>query len=95
MSDFFKTRMGQRFYEHTMPELVKQLERLTARLDARSTSGPGKTLDELLLATYGLVNAAEQVLNVEIVPGAEETLGAFRNLRSRMETARKAADAIR
>ena len=24
----YKTRMGQQFYERTMPELVKQLERL-------------------------------------------------------------------
>ncbi len=30
---FFKTRMGHRFYEHTMPELVKQLERLNDILD--------------------------------------------------------------
>ena len=26
MSDFYKTRMGQRFYERTMPDLVKQLD---------------------------------------------------------------------
>ncbi len=25
---FFQTRMGQRFYEHTMPELVRQVTRL-------------------------------------------------------------------
>ena len=37
---FFKTRMGQQFYERTMPALVKKLdrlnellERLTQRLD--------------------------------------------------------------
>ena len=30
---FFKTRMGQRFYEHTMPDLVKQLERLNELLE--------------------------------------------------------------
>ena len=30
---FFKTRMGQRFYEHTMPELVEQLERLNDVLE--------------------------------------------------------------
>jgi len=28
MSDFYKTRMGQKFYERTMPALVEQLERL-------------------------------------------------------------------
>jgi hypothetical protein len=32
MSDFYKTRMGQRFYERTMPDLVKQLERLNELL---------------------------------------------------------------
>ncbi len=30
---FFMTRMGQRFYEHTMPELVRQLERLNQLLE--------------------------------------------------------------
>ena len=30
---FFHTRMGQRFYEHTMPELVRQLERLNELLE--------------------------------------------------------------
>ncbi len=30
---FFKTRMGQRFYESTMPALVKQLERLNELLE--------------------------------------------------------------
>ena len=30
---FFQTRMGQRFYEHTMPELVRQLARLNELLD--------------------------------------------------------------
>jgi hypothetical protein len=30
--DFHQTRMGQRFYEHTMPELVRQIERLVEKL---------------------------------------------------------------
>ena len=30
---FFKTRMGQRFYEHTVPELVTQLARISDKLD--------------------------------------------------------------
>jgi len=30
---FYKTRMGQRFYERTMPELMKQLERLNEILE--------------------------------------------------------------
>jgi hypothetical protein len=30
---FHLTRMGARFYEHTLPELVRQLERLNQNLD--------------------------------------------------------------
>ena len=30
---FQQTRMGQRFYEHTMPELVRQLTRLNDLLE--------------------------------------------------------------
>ncbi len=30
---FFKTRMGHQFYERTMPDLVKQLERLNDLLE--------------------------------------------------------------
>jgi hypothetical protein len=32
--EFFKTRMGQRFYEATMPKIADQLERLNANLKA-------------------------------------------------------------
>lgn len=31
--DFFQTVMGKRFYEHTMPALVRQLERLNTNLE--------------------------------------------------------------
>ncbi len=30
---FFQTRMGRQFYEHTVPELVRQLERLNRLLE--------------------------------------------------------------
>ena len=32
--EFFLTRMGQRFYEATMPKIADQLERLNANLEA-------------------------------------------------------------
>ncbi len=32
--EFFMTRMGQRFYEATMPKIAEQLERLNANLEA-------------------------------------------------------------
>ena len=35
---FFQTRMGQRFYEHTMPELVRQIEKLNKLLERLAAS---------------------------------------------------------
>lgn len=34
MDEFFKTRMGARFYEHTMPEIATQLKRIADALEA-------------------------------------------------------------
>ena len=31
--EFFQTRMGMRFIEHTAPELVRQLDRLNGNLE--------------------------------------------------------------
>ena len=38
---FFQTRMGARFYEHTVPELVRQLQRLNELLE-RLVSAQGR-----------------------------------------------------
>jgi hypothetical protein len=51
MSDipFHKTQMGHRFYEHTMPELVRQLARLNAILErelAERTGQPAPPAEE-------------------------------------------------
>ncbi len=35
---FFQTRMGHTFYEHTVPELVRQLERLNELLEQLATA---------------------------------------------------------
>ena len=52
MSDiaFFRTRMGQTFYEHTLPELVRQvtrlndlLEQLAERLDQDADAAEDET----------------------------------------------------
>ena len=32
--EFFQTRMGVRFFEHTLPELVKQVSRLADAIEA-------------------------------------------------------------
>lgn len=37
---FFRSRMGQRFYEHTMPELVRQLTRLNDLLERGAAPAP-------------------------------------------------------
>ena len=37
--EFFQTRMGATFFEHTMPELVKQLKRIANALE-RSPGHP-------------------------------------------------------
>jgi hypothetical protein len=34
MIEFFQTVMGKRYYEHTLPELVRQLTRLNTNLEA-------------------------------------------------------------
>ncbi len=34
MDEFYKTRMGQRFYESTMPKIAQELERLNRNLEA-------------------------------------------------------------
>ncbi len=33
MTEFYLTRMGRTYYEHTVPELVRQLERLNENLE--------------------------------------------------------------
>ena len=92
--NFFQTRIGRQFYEATMPELVKQLKRIAERLPTNDSNGAAR-VNELLLATYGLVNAVTDVLDTEITPGSGATQRAFRNLRIRAKSARQAADAIR
>lgn len=38
MSDFFRTQMGQRFVEGTMPQIAKALERVAGALESRPLS---------------------------------------------------------
>lgn len=46
MSEFFRTHMGHKFYEQTMPELVKQLSRLNDNLERLLERLPGAGGDE-------------------------------------------------
>jgi len=82
MTEFHLTRMGQTFYDRTVPELVRQLQRLNENLERR----------DLRQATASLVAAAERVLDTEIVPGSKATIEAFRELR---RAARQVREAVR
>ena len=43
---FFKTRMGQRYYEHTLPELVRQLERLNQNFERLTSASRFEDAEE-------------------------------------------------
>ena len=46
MTEFFLTRMGKTFYEHTVPELVRQLQRLNENLERLTeTQDPKRRTD--------------------------------------------------
>ena len=47
---FFQTRMGQRFYEHTVPELVRQIAKLNELLERLVAAGS---------SAHDIVNAPE------------------------------------
>ena len=48
MSDFYRTTMGHRFYEGTMPALVKQLTRLNDNLERLSEDKVRETIREAM-----------------------------------------------
>ncbi len=75
---FFQTRMGQRFYEHTMPELVRQLERLNDRVGQLVPARRDPAVQELIEYANDFCEAAEKVMNVEIAPGSPADPGSLR-----------------
>ncbi len=89
---FYRTRMGQRFFEGTVPALVDQIEKLNRTL-ARNAPDE-QAVNDLLLATRELVNAARHVLDTEIVPGSDATRVSFASLRECIATAATAADTL-
>lgn len=44
--EFFQTPMGRRYYEHTLPELAKQIERVADALEALLARLAKKELEE-------------------------------------------------
>jgi hypothetical protein len=96
---FHRTRMGRDFYDKTLPRIAQELGRLNEHL-ARMSPAPQETpasppakpstpdaVDELLLATYGLINAVQDIYGKEFDPES--------NLYRRMKAAEQAADAVR
>jgi len=83
MTDFHTTRMGQTYYDRTVPELVRQLTRLNDNLERRAAT------PDLRQATADLVAAAERVLDVPIEPGSKATTAAFQELRRAVKEARE------
>jgi len=45
MTDFYRTRMGVRFFEADLPELIKQLKRIADNLEKESRSGETRDRD--------------------------------------------------
>ena len=43
MIDFYQTRMGRTFYDHTMPTIAKELARLNDQLERIATALETKT----------------------------------------------------
>ena len=43
MDEFFRTRMGQRFFEVTMPRIAEQLERLAVAVETLNETLAGQT----------------------------------------------------
>jgi len=76
---FFKTAMGRQYYDRTLPDLVKAVERVAAALE-RDDLGP---------ATDDLLDAVDELFETEIVPGSERTREAFGAVRERAQALRK------
>ena len=72
---FYKTRMGRHYYEKTLPDLVKAIDRL-ADCGLRESA-------------QRLVEAVDDLLDTEIVPDSERTREAFAAVRLRAKAVRR------
>jgi len=83
---FFMTRMGRTYYEHSVPALVAAVEKLAESV-AATKSDPA--VQELAARARDLCDAAETLLDTEIVPGSQATSEAFDGLRAGMLAMRR------
>ena len=89
---FFMTRMGKTYYEHSVPSLVAAVEKLA---DSVADSKRDPAVQELVEHAAELCDAAETVLDTEIVPRSQKTRDAFDNLRDFMLAVRRVLAKIR
>ena len=59
MDEFFRTPMGRDFFDHTMPEIARQLKRLA---DAQEKKNVEKAVQETLKVAY-LFNTEKELAN--------------------------------
>ncbi len=83
---FFQTRMGRQFYDHTLPALVEAVDRLAGAVAADRRD---PAVVELIAYARDLCDAAEAVLNVEFAPGSTATREAFDLLRANTAAVRR------
>lgn len=86
MCDFYKTRMGQQFYDRTMPELVKAIDSLANCVAAEKREPAAAELVEY--AGY-LADSVERLLDTPIEPGSAESRDAFDLLRGHTAAVRR------
>ena len=82
---FYKTRMGQQFYDRTMPALVEAVGRLADGDDGKRDP----RIQELIEHAGYLVEGVEQMMNTPIEPGSATTREAFDLLRSQAAAVRR------
>src|SRR5262245_2224508 len=76
MPDFFQTRMGQTFYDGTMPRLARAAEKIAVALERR-TAGDALVARLAAMRTTAEVATAE---GADVTPGSDDALQALMGL---------------
>ena len=85
MSEFHKTRMGQQFYERTVPDLVNAVKRIADQAEGKRDPRIKELIDH---AGY-LADAVDTLMETPIELGSQETLDAFELLRGQAAAVRR------
>ena len=82
---FYRTAMGRECYEKRVPDLIAAIDRLADGVQAKRDP----SVQELIDYAADLCEAADAVMNVEIVPGSPKTREAFDLLRANAAAVRR------